>query len=58
MIKKNTPEFEMVKTMFVNLLVLQYIPVQPILHLKHDPCSMWHVLSLQFAGHIFSQFLP
>lgn len=57
-VKDKKRKIWIVKTMFVNLLVLQYIPVHPLLHLKHVPCSMWHVLSLQFAGQRFSQFLP
>lgn len=33
-----------VSVLYVNLLLLQYIPLQPGLHEKHVPFCMWHVL--------------
>lgn len=35
----------------------QNVPVQPVLHQKHDPFSMWH-MSLQLVGHGLSQLVP
>lgn len=44
--------------LYVILLVLQYIPLHPGLHEKHDPLCMWHVLYLQLMGQGESHLLP
>lgn len=40
------------------ILLVQYSPVQPALHLWQVPFTIWHILSWQFAGHDMLHWFP